>query len=412
MRPHRWFSEFGSTSDFGLQTVAVIKIRKLINYSVIYLHYDTMLRRFSVQNYKNFQNRVTLDFTKTRDYHYNLSCVKDGLLNKVLIMGRNASGKTNLGYALFDIVYTLTEKLSIDHQKDKISFINGATNSPEASFYYEFQYGEDVIEYEYHKTEPFIITYESLRMNDRTIFKFDYHTGTKITDGLSDYNAGNLDFGSVDGSLSVLKYIARSTPQTNGSPMHFVMDFVSHMLYFRCTYDGNRFIGFFEGSEFMNEFIMNNNLVHDFEEFLHNTGGVDIRLDVESNSFQKTLVQRLKYKTIPFEYNKSSGTHSLELYYYWSKKFDTVSFLFIDEFDAYYHYELAEKIIRHAVESVNVQTIFTSHNLTLVDNSIMRPDCYLLLDKGKIRSLVDSTSRELREAHNLAKMLHNGEFDE
>ena len=72
--------------------------------------------------------------------------------------------------------------------------------------------------------------------------------------------------------------------------------------------------------------------------------------------------------------------------------------------------ELAEKIIRHTIDSVNIQTVFTSHNTGLVDNSIMRPDCYLLLTNGKLKSLVDLTSRELREAHNLEKMLRNGEF--
>ena len=371
-----------------------------------------MLRKFSVQNYKNFRNKITVDFTNARDYRYNETCVKNGLLNKVLIMGHNASGKTNLGYALFDIVYTLTEKLTQDCQKDKISFINGLTNSPEAMFYYEFQNGDDIISYEYRKTEPIVITYESLKVNDRTVFEFDYHTGHKDVENLSSYNAGNLNFDSIDGTLSVLKYIARSTPQSNDSPIHFIMDFASRMLYFRCTYDGNKFIGFFGNSEFLNEYIINNGLVQDFQKFLHDTGGIDIELDVDSNSFQKILVQRFKYKTIPFETNKSSGTHSLELYYYWSNNFDKISFLFIDEFDAYYHYELAEKIIRHTIDSLDVQTIFTSHNTNLVDNSIMRPDCYLLLENGKLRSLVDSTTRELREAHNLEKMLHNGEFDE
>ena len=371
-----------------------------------------MLRTFSVQNYKNFQNKVTLDFTKARDYRYNESCIKNGLLDKVLIMGRNASGKTNLGYALFDIVYTLTEKIAEEHQKDRISFINGSTNSPEAVFDYEFQNGDDVISYEYRKTDPSVITYESLRVNDSTVFEFDYHTGTRDLNGLSKYNAQNLNFDSVDGSLSVLKYIARSTPQTKGSPIHFVMDFVSRMLYFRCTYDGNRFIGFFDRSEMINDYIISNNLVKDFQRFLQETGGIDIKLDVESNTFQKILVQRLKYKNLPFDVNKSSGTHSLQLYYYWSKRFDNVSFLFIDEFDAYYHYELAERIIHHTVNSVDVQTVFTSHNTGLIDNSIMRPDCYLLLENGRLRSLVDSTTRELREAHNLEKMLRNGEFDE
>ena len=34
--------------------------------------------------------------------------MKDGLLNKIIVYGRNSVGKTNLGLALFDIVSTLT----------------------------------------------------------------------------------------------------------------------------------------------------------------------------------------------------------------------------------------------------------------------------------------------------------------
>jgi len=370
-----------------------------------------MLRKFSVQNYKNFQNKVTIDFTNTRDYRYNERCVSDGLLSKVLIMGQNASGKTNLGYALFDIVCTLTDKIFEAHQMDRVSFTNGFTNSPEAAFAYEFQDGDRTIEYAYHKSDPKVITYECLKVNGTTVFEFDYHTGLRDVRGLKDYNAGTLDMDPINGSLSVLKYVARSTPQSPGSPIHFVMDFVSRMLYFRSAHDGNRFIGFFDRTDFIDQFIIENDLVKDFQRFLKEDAGIDMRLDVESNSFQKTLVQKFKYKSIPFEYNKSSGTHSLELYYYWSRRFDNVSFLFIDEFDAYYHYDLAERIVLRTIESVDVQTVFTSHNTGLVDNNIMRPDCYLILRDGKLRSLVDSTTRFLREAHNLEKMLRNGEFD-
>ena len=40
----------------------------------------------------------------------------------------------------------------------------------------------------------------------------------------------------------------------------------------------------------------------------------------------------------------------------------------------------------------------------------MRPDCYLTRENGKLTSFADSISRELREGHNLEKMLRNGEF--
>ena len=59
-----------------------------------------------------------------------------------------------------------------------------------------------------------------------------------------------------------------------------------------------------------------------------------------------------------------------------------------------------------------MQTILTSHNTYLANNELLRPDCYFMLNKGKLTSFSDSTDRELREGHNLEKMLRQGEFNE
>ena len=59
-----------------------------------------------------------------------------------------------------------------------------------------------------------------------------------------------------------------------------------------------------------------------------------------------------------------------------------------------------------------MQTILTSHNTFLADNDLLRPDCYFILSKGKLVSFADSTDREIREGHNLEKMLRQGEFNE
>ena len=58
-----------------------------------------------------------------------------------------------------------------------------------------------------------------------------------------------------------------------------------------------------------------------------------------------------------------------------------------------------------------MQVIFTTHNSYLASNEISRPDCYFILDKGRLSSFADSTERELREGHNLEKLLRNGEFN-
>lgn len=62
-----------------------------------------MLQTFEMKNYKNFRKWVKLDFTKVGGYKFNADCVNNQLISKMIIYDRNATGKTNLGSAIFDI---------------------------------------------------------------------------------------------------------------------------------------------------------------------------------------------------------------------------------------------------------------------------------------------------------------------
>ncbi len=115
---------------------------------------------------------------------------------------------------------------------------------------------------------------------------------------------------------------------------------------------------------------------------------------------------------MPFLKTASSGTKALYTFFYWYKTAQDVSLMFIDEFDAYYHYELSESIVKLLEKMPNTQVILTSHNTNLLSNRIMRPDCYFILTKDKLTSLVNATDRELREGHNLEKLYMSGEFNE
>lgn len=86
--------------------------------------------------------------------------------------------------------------------------------------------------------------------------------------------------------------------------------------------------------------------------------------------------------------------------------------MFIDEFDAFYHYELAETIVKLLENMPQFQTILTSHNTNLLSNRIMRPDCYFILSENGLHSFANATKRELREGHNLEKLYMSGEFNE
>ena len=128
------------------------------------------------------------------------------------------------------------------------------------------------------------------------------------------------------------------------------------------------------------------------------------------NYTQKVLIERHQNGPIVFEQCASSGAKNLQLFFYWSKQFQNVSFLFIDEFDAFYHNDPARNIVKYVSELNDIQIILTTHNSSLASNDLLRPDCYFMLDKGKLAAFVDITDRELREGHNIEKMLRNGEF--
>lgn len=372
-----------------------------------------MLVKFSVSNYKNFVEPITIDFTQTRDYQFNTKCVNSGLLSKIIIYGPNASGKSNFGFALFDIVGLLTDKNTNTKQKDKHSFLNADCLKEWAEFSYTFQNRGHFINYLYRKTDPDTICYEELRIDNKLIFSYDFLSKQFDLRGMSAINADTLNFEYYNDNLPVLRYIANNTSQPHDSHVRFLMDFVSRMLWFRSLQE-NGYIGFKTGAENITDWIVNNNLVGEYQKFLNTIAGIDIELEsvtVNTPNATKVLFEQHARNPLVFEGVASNGTRALELLFYWSKQFNNVSFLFMDEFDAFYHFELARNIINYIVALDNVQAIFTTHNSYLASNAVLRPDCYFLLQNGTLKSFADSTERELREGHNIEKMLRNGEFN-
>lgn len=374
---------------------------------------DNMLVRFSVSNYKNFKEPISIDFTATHEYRFNPKCVRNGLLSKIIIYGKNASGKSNFGFALFDIVALLTDKNTEPLQEDPNCFLNADSILNVARFEYVFRKGTQDITYIYEKSTPKTICYEELLIDGMKIFSYDFNTNTRQFDKLELINADTLNFEYYERNLPILRYIANNTSQPEDSIVRFIMNYVSHMLWFR-SLQNNGYIGYMTGTENLNNWIINNNLVRDFQQFLKNIAGIDMELgavSVGGHTPSEILIEKHGRVPLIFDNVASSGTRSLELLFYWSRKLKDVSFLFMDEFDAFYHFDLARNIVKYIVELDNVQAVFTTHNSYLAGNDLLRPDCYFVLENRQLKSFADSTNRELREGHNLEKLLRNGEFN-
>ena len=162
----------------------------------------------------------------------------------------------------------------------------------------------------------------------------------------------------------------------------------------------------------LDQWIANNKLEKDFQRFLMTLAGLDrVIISKQVDPTNSLLLEQHKNAKFRFDAISSSGTRALELLFYWSRQFNDVSFLFMDEFDAFYHFDLARNVLKYIFELDNVQAAFTTHNSYLASNDLLRPDCYFVLKDGILTSFADSTDREIREGHNLEKLLRNGEFD-
>jgi AAA15 family ATPase/GTPase len=364
-----------------------------------------MLMKFEVENFKNFKEKLIFDFSKTRDYSYHKNLIKSDLVNKAVIYGKNASGKSNLGFAIFDIVMSLTdnENRSTKHYKN---YINASSDLDYASFLYEFLIEGFRIKYHYTKYKQFSLKHEELWIDNTRYVYADYDN--KQFEVLFD-ETRNLVTDGLDNKLSLVKYIKNNSIFKSDSPFLKFYSFINGMLWFR-SLRNNNFMG--KGSvENLTELFKRENCISDFNEFL-NDRGIHEKVDYYMEDGKGKLVFKYKNRDIDFFQIASNGTQALILFYYWYRQIkDSVTFLFVDEFDAFYHYELAEDIIKLVNGIDSCQAIFTSHNTNLISNKIMRPDTYYLLHSNKLINLPNATIKEIREGHNLEKMFINGEFD-
>ena len=364
-----------------------------------------MLKLFEVMGFKNFKDRITLDFSDVRDYKFNPACITNHLIGKMIVYGKNSIGKSNLGLAIFDIVSHLSSKNVTPNLYDY--YLNVEAPTDYAEFHYIFVFGENTTDYTYRKNAKQDLIYEKLCIDDQLLYEYNYKTNAGNLDGIRSLTPTlNLSMQDVD---SILKYVISNTVLDDDHPLRQIQRYVNSMLWFR-NLDENRYIGYKTKSNDYYDFIFEPAILKEFEQFLHAAGiaeGLTVNRDHDGK-------QRLYFDTatpLPFFRVASSGTKALYNFFYWYKTAKDVSMMFIDEFDAFYHYELAETIVSLLEKMSQTQVILTSHNTNLLTNRIMRPDCYFILTQGRISSLANATSRELREGHNLEKLYMSGEFN-
>lgn len=365
-----------------------------------------MIKKFSVENYKNFKDSITLDFSKVRDYDFNTHLIKEGVVNKCLIYGPNSSGKSNFGFAIMDITRHLTDQKTV-HGSQFSKNLESAKK--EINFEYVFLFGKQEITYKYTKDDNLMLLSEEIIQDGKTVFFYDYRT-KEFTNDIEEIKSVILNNNSE--GISVLKYIRNNFLNfSDNNPVKLIVDYANSMLWFR-SLRVNEFMTANTSTEDITHFIINNNFIDDFNNFLRKYN-VNEQTVLAYDSNGNKYLASVKGNKIPHFFGViSTGTAALTLLYYWKKKrFDNIKFLFIDEFDAFYHTKVSSVILKEINKLSHIQTILTTHNAYLADNSVMRPDCYFILNNNEIKSFADRTNKVIREGNNISKMMLADEFE-
>jgi hypothetical protein len=383
-----------------------------------------MLEKFEVKNYKNFKDSIVIDFGNIGGYQFSAGCITNNVISKMLIYGRNATGKTNLGEAIMDIGTNLST-LRMSRFNDKV-FINADSNDDYAEFIYTFKFNNINVIYKYSKFSNMELRDEELIIDENRIFSCNFYTNDYNFDNLSYISAESVvieryldsiiendnseELDLVERALPFLRWLISNSALTTNSILLKLDDYVRRMSMLTVgsmvMYRPKRmYDNFFE--------ILNDkNELKEFEEFL-NLMGVECHLVLKKLPDGQNELYFKHKKLIPFYENASSGTLALLNLYRRFFVGKTRSMMYLDEFDAFYHFEMAENLLKYfIIKFPNCQIILTSHNTNLMSNRLLRPDCLFILSRsGELTSLSNATHRELREGHNLEKMYISGEFD-
>ncbi|KAF3978212.1 MAG: AAA family ATPase [Methylococcales symbiont of Iophon sp. n. MRB-2018] len=365
-----------------------------------------MLEKFSTKNFKNFAD-VVLDFTAS-DYQFNNDSIKNGLVNNAIIYGENASGKSNIGFAIFDIVEHLTNKVSTSFAYKH--YLKKPNTASIVEFEYRFKFGTDIVVYEYSKLDHDKLSDEHLSINNKEFLSVQRSSDKDVCFALKGSEGLSQDISKS--GISIIQYVKNNALLEDNSTNKIFFkfyEFVQKMLFFR-SLNENMFLGLESGAANLDEDIISKGNVENFESFL-NEAGVACKLKAIQGISNKELVFDFKGEYIRFFDIASQGTKALILFYYWYQRIQSeqTSFIFIDEFDAFYHHSLSKFIVQK-LKQTDAQVIFTTHNTSIMSNDLLRPDCYFLLKEGQINAINKLTDKELRKAHNLEKLYKSSLF--
>ena len=352
-----------------------------------------MLYQFEVSGFKSFNEKFSFRLDGAKEYSFNREAVRNDVIKTGIVYGVNGIGKSNLGLALFDIIFHITQGFESNSAYTS-NYLNLESKNDYAEFSYLFRFDEHYLKYTYRKKSLKEILFEEIQIDGETVASINKVESGTMFCSLSGADTLKTDLSETN-IKSIVSYIntnaALDHKDSKNKTFQKFIEFVEKMLFFR-SIEGNRYMGYEPEPRAISIDIIENGNLEDFEDFL-NKAGISCKLcsiDKEDGLLGSI---RASAQVISYEADE-----------------DSASLVFIDEFDSFYHHELSAAVVEQ-LKKIKSQVILTTHNVSVMSNEILRPDCYFVMSKTEVSPLYLKTSKELREAHNLGKMYKAGSFN-
>lgn len=347
-----------------------------------------MIKHFAVSNYKNFNSRIDFDVTN------------EGMVaGPLLIYGKNGVGKTNLAKALFDI------RFLVEGNPVQGVCCNADSHNECMQFEYTFCFDHSTVQYSYTRDDDWKFYAERLTIDNFIIFDYTRDTDivvfhTRQSDMIHPVVFENYS-SNGNASLSFLKYIITGTTLTNNTPIKELLADINGMFLMCGTF------GKINQECFTNYLAKDSTLLYKFQQFILNFNFTE-RIFI-NNSSAEPILEIEHARPLPFfEYASAGLTAVAKLFYTLYCRRVPLRFVFLDEFDAAYHYQLSKLILKH-LGSIQSQVIVTTHNVALLQ--LVEYKNIAILDNGTIQPITHLTNRDLSLGFNLEQLYRAGEFD-
>ena len=374
-----------------------------------------MLKKITLDNFRSFKDRVTVELTKTSYNMLSYNAADNGVLKGCIFVGANGSGKSTIIRG----IKLMLDLLFSEKNLDLGSFLCVFGKRRQYSVEYEFVIENEVIRYSFEVDTEIELISEKLYLDDRMLLD---RMGFSAKSYIADPNGAEYR-SEVSKDTLFLRTLYFNTKFASDPVLSAWIDFLKGSAYINMH---ERQIIHYGKTDVSITRYLDNGFRESVNRFFDDHGfGQSIVINRDNRdgtpfSIGDTDIENMilvKHKginlPIPFAQESAGNQSFLRILPAFLTVIHNGGMLLIDDFSGAFHNDLENLLVRYFMEKSNhSQLLFVSHSTNLLSNSILRPDQeYSVEFRNEEGSSVRRFSSEQpRSAQNIEKMYLSGVF--